>query len=388
MSNIKNWSKTPGDNASSPPDGAPENWAPSAVNNTLRQQMADHRTQWEDAAWFNWGHVLTRQSNNSFVVSITYTDIGQYVYTEGRRLRMYDSTTIYGAVIAATASGANTLVTVSSSSLSTSLSSVDIAAYNPSTPILTIAPFGQCQLQYVGTTSIKLVPYNGNYLTINGKHYKVPSAGVSLANTGLTAATLYYIYAYMSSGTMTLEASATGYATDSSTGVTIKSGDATRTLVGMVYMDSGTPGTFADSATKRWVRSKLNDRGVIGESQFSTARSYNSGSWGEINSEIRVNFISWSGERIRIEHSGNVATGPAQGVVSFAIGIDSTSSPQDGLVTWTKEPVGGAITHSAVVLWTGTGLSEGNHYATLLASTSVSAAVFNADDMLYVTCHG
>ncbi len=53
MSNIKNWSTTPSNNDDDPPHGAPEGWAVDDVNLVVRQQMADHRTQWEDAQWFN-----------------------------------------------------------------------------------------------------------------------------------------------------------------------------------------------------------------------------------------------------------------------------------------------------------------------------------------------
>ncbi|HIG66683.1 MAG TPA: hypothetical protein EYQ44_02465, partial [Porticoccaceae bacterium] len=46
MSTIKNWSTSPGSNNSAAPNGAPEGMAPSAVNNTMRQNMA------ELAKWF------------------------------------------------------------------------------------------------------------------------------------------------------------------------------------------------------------------------------------------------------------------------------------------------------------------------------------------------
>ena len=134
MSNIKNWSKTPGNNTSSPPNGAPEDWAPSSVNNTLRQQMADHRTQWEDAAWFDWGHVPVQQTANSFLVSISWTDCGAGIYTAGRRLKMYDAgVTIYGEVLASSATGGSnfTLVTVSSSNITASLTSLAVSIFNP-----------------------------------------------------------------------------------------------------------------------------------------------------------------------------------------------------------------------------------------------------------------
>ncbi len=119
-------------------------------------------------------------------------------------------------------------------------------------------PQFQCRLDYVSTTQLQLNRKDGNRIFINGKHEIVPSSGPTLANTGLTAGNFYYIYAYMNSGTLTLEASATAFAIDTTYGHQTKSGDATRVLVGAAFMDSGTPGTFADSVTNRWTRTWFN----------------------------------------------------------------------------------------------------------------------------------
>lgn len=87
-------------------------------------------------------------------------------------------------------------------------------------------------------TKIKLIPHNGNRIIVNGKVYAIPSAGVTHDNNGnplgLSTSTFYYVYLYDNAGTLTLELSTTGHETDSTTGVEVKSGDATRTLVGAV----------------------------------------------------------------------------------------------------------------------------------------------------------
>jgi hypothetical protein len=100
-----------------------------------------------------------------------------------------------------------------------------------------IMPIGQCRLQYVSATQIKLVPFNGCLIKIAGALYQFPGSGITAANTGLSANTLYYVYLFNSSGTLTLEFSATGHTTDTTAGnvgVEIKTGDNSRTLVGMV----------------------------------------------------------------------------------------------------------------------------------------------------------
>jgi hypothetical protein len=100
------------------------------------------------------------------------------------------------------------------------------------------APAGQCRLVFVSTSSVRLDRRNGQYLWINGANEAIPSSGPTLSNGALAASTAYYVYAYMSSGTMTLEASTTAPATSSTDGTQIKTADATRALVGRLATNS------------------------------------------------------------------------------------------------------------------------------------------------------
>jgi hypothetical protein len=131
MSDIKSWSSTAASNTDASWGGMPEGMAPSAVNDNVRTQMAAHRTQWEDAEWFNWGHVPAYVSASTFTVSNSVT----LVYALGRRLKLYDgSSTLYGHVTTISAvSGTNTKFTVSltSGNLTSSLSSVAVAILDP-----------------------------------------------------------------------------------------------------------------------------------------------------------------------------------------------------------------------------------------------------------------
>lgn len=121
-----------------------------------------------------------------------------------------------------------------------------------------VAPLahGKCQLAYVSTSQIRLRPFDGNGLVINGVMQQVPAAGVTLAPTGLTPSTVYSIYAFMSGTTMTLEASTTA-AVQNTAGVYIKTGDSTRTLVGAVYINTGP--AFVNTGGICGVRSWFND---------------------------------------------------------------------------------------------------------------------------------
>lgn len=152
----------------------------------------------------------------------------------------------------------------------------------------TLAVHGQCRLVKSGLNLV-LLPFNGNNLLIGTKFYTIPSAGVSLAPSGLTSSTVYYIYAYMSGSTMTLEASTTGHSVDTTTGVEIKTGDATRTLVGMGWATGTTTWGTGNADVATW----FNRRPVNIQGAFTADRSTTSTSFVELNSEIRTNFLTW-----------------------------------------------------------------------------------------------
>lgn len=126
MSNLKNWSTTPASNNSASPNGAPEGMAPSAVNDIIRQQMADHRTQWQDAEWFDWGHVPTRTGNAVFTVPTDLTA----VYTANRRLKCSDASTIYASILSSSYTAVTTITVVTDSgNLSASLTAVAVGIF-------------------------------------------------------------------------------------------------------------------------------------------------------------------------------------------------------------------------------------------------------------------
>ncbi len=116
---------------------------------------------------------------------------------------------------------------------------------------------GQCLLSATSTTGLTLNPFNGNGLIINGAIQSVPSGGVAYTASGLSASTLYYVYAEMVSGTMTLILSTTGHATSSANGVEIMSGDATKTLVGMVYATGATTVSVQPGQILNWFNRRM-----------------------------------------------------------------------------------------------------------------------------------
>lgn len=221
---------------------------------------------------------------------------------------------------------------------------------------------GQCYLSLSGG-NLKLSPYNGNKLTINGGAQTVPSAGVTLAPAGLTVGALIYIYAYMSGATMTLEASTTGHATDSTTGVEIKSGDATRTLVGMCVPQTGP--AFADSGTKRLVLSWFNRRNKEVNNLSIAGGTTGSATAQEINSSDRILFLSWNNDAVNCYANVSTTSNNSGSTWAITFGLDGTGYGYTNFNGGTA--IGGPVSLSTAYCQE---VSEGSHYATVMGQIS------------------
>lgn len=123
MAGIKEYDTTAGNNSTINSIDISEGCAPSGINNAIRQVLADSRSQWNDANWFEYGDgngsfTITYASGTSFTVDgIDVTSI----YHAGRRLRAVGSATgtIYGTISSSSFSTDTTVnVTWDSGSLS------------------------------------------------------------------------------------------------------------------------------------------------------------------------------------------------------------------------------------------------------------------------------
>lgn len=232
-------------------------------------------------------------------------------------------------------------------------------------------PLGRCQLAK-SSSNLVLSRFGGTSLFINGANQKIPVAGVTLSASGLSSSTLYYIYAYMSSGVMTLEASITAYTTDATYGVKVKTGDATRSLVGLAYTTSGA--AFADTAAQRFVRSYFNDPGYDISNSFTTNRTSTSATYAEVNSEIRCEFLAWTGEIVFAAITGQASNASGGETAYTSIGFDGVTA--ENTYSGTSEISGGGQLATISCALNKSGLSEGYHYATLLGKVSASTGTW------------
>lgn len=241
----------------------------------------------------------------------------------------------------------------------------DLTAY------LRSALHGKCRLTKSGL-NLLLSPQDGNTLVINSVIEQIPDAGVTLAPTGLLANTSYYVYAFMAAGVMTLEASTTAPATQAGTGVRIKTGDATRTLVGWARVGA-VAATFTDTAAQRFVLSYFNRRLLAGLNAFAADRSTASTIFVELSAVERDEFGTWADEAVQVAISGYLTNSSIIAENRTAVGIDS-ATPID-----IRTSSGNAATsHHATATASGavSGLAEGYHYATILGAVNGGTATW------------
>lgn len=222
---------------------------------------------------------------------------------------------------------------------------------------------GQCYLSKSGTNLI-LMPYNGTQLIINSAAQTIPDAGVTLAPPAV-ASTTYYIYAYMNTGTMTLEQSTTVPVAQAITGVMIKTADATRTLVGMARTTSGN--AWADSDTQMFVLSYFNRKGKAGKNNFTANRTTTSTSYVELSTEIRVEFLTWADEAQNFSLGGRGNNGTGGGANGTSFGIDGTTAVDT--VTEAQAYTAGA-TLAYALSYNVDALAVGYHYVTVLGKVT------------------
>jgi len=188
---VKDWSTTAGSNTN--PGGGDlnfqENQLPSTVNNSMRQVLADLRTDFEDGGWFNYGHTTVYGSGTTFTVASTNVTT---IYTVGRRIRAVGSSTgtIYG-VISASAFSTNTTVTVvwdsgslSSETLAISVSKLDANGHVDASKI-TSGTLPNARLDQQVQDVAGLAVTDGNFIVGNGSNFVAESGATARASIGL-----------------------------------------------------------------------------------------------------------------------------------------------------------------------------------------------------------
>jgi hypothetical protein len=257
--------------------------------------------------------------------------------------------------------------------------------FDYNTPGAAALPVWACgQLLYTSTTVVTLTPFKGNLITFpSGVTAKIPTAGIASTITScylngtaaqtLTASTLYYAYlanvGTAAAPTWVIDFSATGHSTDANSGIEIKTGDATRVLVGMVYPATGP--SVVDNFVNRLVATWNNRRPRTMQNNFTTTRSTSSASFVEINSEIRCAFVTW-GDATTTAFAGSIqCSGTANG--QAGISLDGAL----GGIPFTFSGLASTTANSSLAAQINP--SEGFHYITLVGKTNSGTVNWNTN---------
>ena len=191
---------------------------------------------------------------------------------------------------------------------------------------------------------------------------QLPSGGVTYTSSSLAASTLYYVYLAGTTAAPALSVSTTAYATGTN-GVTVKSGDATQTLVGMVYTNASTQ--FIDSAAIRTCLNWFNRRKIIAVSAPVGPFSFTNTALAETSTTIRAQFLLWADDTAVAQLSSQLTQTsgtPAATQLGYQIFMDGTSNGYGpGLANVIQPSFNAAMSSSGAL----GGLSEGYHYSTL-----------------------
>jgi len=229
---------------------------------------------------------------------------------------------------------------------------------------------GQCRFYFSSATVVTLKPYNGNNLIINGVPQQVPSAGVTLSNAGLTASTVYYVYASMAGSVMTLSTSTTGHST-APNGIETLSTDVTKTLVGMVLPNASAQFQMSGQylGVLNWFQRQSVECHVP---QPGTPITTSSTTYVELSASYVITFLTWGVADMR---SSGFVTNSAPATSALLVGIDSstTGSAPSAWATTTGGLSGAACTSARFTL------AEGGHFALLAGKITTGTASFTPD---------
>ncbi|PWT90377.1 MAG: hypothetical protein C5B54_07290 [Acidobacteria bacterium] len=175
-------------------------------------------------------------------------------------------------------------------------------------------------LRFVSGTQLSYLPFRGGDIIVNGQVVPIlPGLGiVGLTNTScfvegvpnqsLAQNTFYRVYAFDNAGTLTADFSVVGHETSNTpgnVGTEIKIGDDSRSLIGIIYAESGTA-QFIDDRFRRYVRSWFNDPGIHLQRWFTASRATMSGIPVSLNPEILIAWINFADELITLTYTGGV----------------------------------------------------------------------------------
>jgi hypothetical protein len=251
-----------------------------------------------------------------------------------------------------------------------------------------------CGMLRVATASpsatLGFYPFKGSLIKINGSIYSIPAAGIisgatsvyvgGVAGQSLTINTFYYVYLFNNAGTLTFDFSTTSHATSTTAGnvgVEIKSGDDTRSLIGIIYTGPSLTTAFYDDIATRYTRTWFNRTPIALQGSGSNWGPSSAVAW--ITTGISFNFIVFKGETFLGMCTGLTSVSVVNGACFLAFAYEGGTL--FGPVVGGHCPVaGGNVAITVVANWIA--FSEGATHSVMLmvqagGGASVQGQYFN-----------
>ena len=406
MAEISAWSTTAGSNTSAPPDGAPEGWAPSTVNNTVREIMA----------------VLARWYSDTNGALTSGGSANAYTLTPNRTISAYAAGQVFVFKSNHTNTGAATLnvSSLGAKDIRKGTGSTALAAGDILSGQVCIVTYDGTQFQLLNSgavnaqnflnsicdgrltlesgvpvstsdqtakTSVYLTPYKGNRIALydgTSRWEVLTFSELTFSLSGLAADTNYDLFVYNNAGTPTArspvawtDATTRATALTTQNGVYVKSGATTDRYVGTVRT-TGTIGqtqikfgSYASGGGEAWfgiwsaynrVRAPFFVADSAGSWTYSgtTYRASNNSATARVSQVVGLNE-----EPVEVGHRLTVTNAAANAALS-ALGLDSTTSPITGTTGFSFI----ASTNSVLTsFWRGF-LGVGFHYVSALEATN------------------
>jgi hypothetical protein len=212
---------------------------------------------------------------------------------------------------------------------------------------------------------LTFAPYKGDLIKIAGQNFQIPSAGITTGctTTGKSASTLYYVYVFNNSGALNCELSTTGHSSDTTSGnigTEIKTGDNTRSLVGMAETDASTH--FLDADGTRYLLNWFNQRSITSQVLDATDQTTSSATFASLGSSNAV--LLWAGQGVYITANCSVQNSIGGNQVT-SVGVNGSAAGAGAYVS-----IASAATAYAAPSYASESLTEGLNTFTIMGKTS------------------
>ncbi len=182
--------------------------------------------------------------------------------------------------------------------------------------------------------------------------------------------------------------------TNAATGVETDSTATVKTIVGMIRRVAGTG--YQDAAANRFVASYFNPREKPCQKTTASDRTTASGSFGEVNTDIRCNFVYISGANsyasslgdsprpVRYTATITSSNDTGGGGCEYAVAFDGTT-PETELARFTNPTAVTTGQHTLTISGAKLGLTETNHFITLLVRNKTGGICTTYADSTFLT---